>query len=279
MNTPMPFFQNRVADQFSKAASTYDTVALVQQEIGRRLLSRLEYMRISPQCILDMGAGTGTLTQALKTRFPESTVVGLDFALGMAQKIQQKTGLLSVCADMHRLPFASNTFDLIVSNCTLQWSPDPKQFFTACHHALKPNGTLLLTTFGPDTLKELRVAFQAVSLTPHVHDFMDMHLLGDCCLKLGFLDPVLDREDITVFYQKLTTLLKDLKRLGATNQHPNRARGLMGKGTWQRMLDNYSTRCQTTDKFPATYEVLYCHALKKPAHPNQPQIEITTCTL
>ncbi len=278
MNRPTTFLAHRIATQFSKAAEIYDKVAFVQQEIGRRLLSRLTYMRLKPQYILDIGAGTGTLTQALKAQFPSSTVVGLDLAFGMARTLQQKN-ISSVCADMHRLPFACSTFDLIVSNCTLQWSTDPKQFFSACQHALKPNGILLLTTFGPDTLKELRMAFQQASNKPHVHDFMDMHDLGDCCLKLGFLDPVLDREDITVFYQKLTTLLRDLKKLGASNQHPERARGLMGKQTWQRMLDSYSTLCQTSDKFPVTYEVLYCHALKKPAHPDQSHIEITTCRL
>jgi malonyl-CoA O-methyltransferase len=278
-NSLFSFSSPQVAAQFSKAADTYDKVAFVQQEIGRRLLSRLEYMRLKPQAILDIGAGTGTLTQALQNRYPESTVVGLDMALGMAQALQKKTKLPSICADMHRLPFASNTFDLIVSNCTLQWSTDPKQFFSACQYALKPNGVLLLTTFGPDTLKELRTAFQQASNTPHVHDFMDMHELGDCCLKLGFLDPVLDREDLTVFYQKLNTLLKDLKKLGATNQHPNRKRGLMGKQTWQKMFDNYSALCESPDKFPVTYEVLYCHALKKSTHPNQSDIEITTCSL
>lgn len=279
MNTPTPFLAHRVASKFSQAAAVYDKVALVQQEIGRRLLSRLTYMRLTPQYILDIGAGTGTLTQALQTQFPASNVVGLDLAFGMTQALRQKTALSSVCADMHQLPFASNTFDLIVSNCTLQWSADPKRFFSACQYALKPNGILLLSTFGPDTLKELRMAFQQVSDKPHVHDFMDMHDLGDCCLKLGFLDPVLDREDITVFYQKLTTLLRDLKKLGATNQHPERARGLMGKTTWQRMLERYSTLCKTNDQFPVTYEVLYCHALKKPASTEQSHIEITTCSL
>jgi len=126
---------------------------------------------------------------------------------------------------------------------------------------LKPGGLVMFTTFGPDTLCELRAAFRAVDDKPHVNTFVDMHDIGDMLLATGFADPVMDQEVITITYSELKTMLRELKGIGAHNVLPDRDGGLMGKGRWQALLAAYE-RYRVNGKLPATYEVVYGHAWK-----------------
>ncbi|NOX09931.1 MAG: malonyl-ACP O-methyltransferase BioC [Gammaproteobacteria bacterium] len=255
--------QKDVRRSFNESATSYDEVAVLQREIGKRLLSRLEFMKVKPRCILDLGAGTGTLTAELVRKYRRAHVLGLDLAESMLHLARDKKPWLGsahfVCGDAQSLPLADASVDMIISNLTLQWCSDLDQVFAEFRRVLRPGGVLLFSTLGPETLHELRASWREVDSYSHVNDFVDMRDVGDAMLRAGLIDPVMDRDGLTLTYQKLSGLVRDLKSLGAHNMTLGRARGLMGKGRWQALEQAYEGH-RKEGVLPATYEVVYGHA-------------------
>ena len=253
---------------FDRAASRYDEVAVLQKEVGKRLLERLDYVRIEPQCILDLGSGTGFCTTALSQRYKKAQVIALDIAPAMLHYAKSKLSWLEktfssrqryICGDADYLPLQSHSVDMIVSNLTLQWCPDLDRTFAELQRVLKPDGLLMFTSLGPDTLKELRKSWQSVDADVHVHTFIDMHDVGDALVRTRFADPVMDMETITMTYQDARTLMHDLKTLGAHNASSDRPKGLTGRRRIQSMLAAYE-QFRSDGFLPATYEVVYGQA-------------------
>ncbi|HFD79224.1 MAG TPA: malonyl-[acyl-carrier protein] O-methyltransferase BioC [Gammaproteobacteria bacterium] len=248
---------------FAAAAASYDGAAVLQQEIGRRLLERLDLVRLRPQRILDLGAGTGQCLPGLLRRYRGAEVVALDIALPMLQRARARGRWLRrprcVCADAERLPFADARFDLVFSNLMLQWSLDIEAAFRELQRILRPGGLLLFTTFGPDTLHELRDSWGQADGYSHVNAFADMHDLGDALVRSRFADPVMDVERLTVTYPDLGKLMRELKQIGAHNVTAGRPRGLTGKGRLRRLESAYE-RYRRDGVLPASYEVVYGHA-------------------
>lgn len=257
-----------IARSFSEAAPHYDRHAFVQTEIGQRLIERLSCIQMAPSLILDVGAGTGKLTRELQTRFPNSTVVGVDVAQGMVDYARNQQSWKPfrkqpkyLCANMSRLPFKSQSVDVIFSNFTLQWGNDLKAIFAEFKRVLSPKGMLFFTTLGPQTLFELRKSFAKVDDAIHVHTFWDMHDIGDLLLNCPFTDPVVDMEMLTVSYRDVSSLLSDLKGTGANNLDPSRRKGCTTQLLLKQMLRAYEEDFKRPDcLYPATYEVIYGHA-------------------
>ena len=166
-----------------------------------------------------------------------------------------------VCANAYELPFASNSVDFIVSNLMMQWCSDLTMLLDECYRVLKPEGLFLFTTFGPDTLKELKRSWSVVDNYAHVNDFIDMHDIGDQMLQSGFQSPIMEMEKLTLTYNKVVDLMYDLKAIGAQNVQ-NRSKSLTGKTKFNKMIKMYESY-RENDKLPATYEVIYGHAWKK----------------
>ena len=248
---------------FDRAAATYDGVAVLQREMATRLLERLDYVRLSPKTILDLGAGTGLAVDDLQRRYRSARVLALDFALAMLRLARRRGSLLRrpscLCADAEALPLREGGIDFIFSNATLQWCTDLDRTFAELRRVLAPGGLLMFTTFGPDTLRELRTAWAQVDGHGHVSPFLDMHDVGDALVRAGFEGPVLDAEYLTLTYADLGGLMDDLRGLGATNATRERARGLTGKARWRAMRSAYEGHRQE-GRLPATYEVVYGHA-------------------
>ncbi|MFO0323782.1 MAG: malonyl-ACP O-methyltransferase BioC [Burkholderiales bacterium] len=265
-----------VRRSFDYAAHTYDEHAFLQREIADRLFERLDYIKLAPKHVLELGCGTGYATRKLRARYPEAALTAVDLAPEMcrvAAAQMPKAPLLArmfksapttewLCADAEKLPMADESVDLIVSNLTLQWC-DPEAVARECARVLRPEGLVMFTTFGPDTLKELRTAFRAVDDKPHVNTFVDMHDIGDMLVAAGFADPVMDQEVVTITYSELKTLMRELKGIGAHNVLPDRQSGLMGKQRWAALVNAYERFRRAEDgKLPTTYEVVYGHAWK-----------------
>ncbi len=253
---------------FEAAAQSYDQAAVLQQEIGARLLQRLELVKIQPQRILDLGAGTGQCIPGLFSRYQKAELVALDSALPMLSHARKRGRWLRrprcVCADAERLPFADSRFDLVFSNLMLQWCADLGLVFAELQRVLRPGGLLLFTSFGPDTLRELRASWRQVDGYNHVNAFQDMHDVGDALLRARFSDPVMDVERLTLTYPDVWQLMRELKQIGAHNVTVGRPRGLTGKAHMQQFVEAYE-RYRNNNVLPASYEIVNGHAWARSA--------------
>jgi malonyl-CoA O-methyltransferase len=248
---------------FDAAADGYDAAAVLQQEIARRMLERLDYVRLEPRSVLDLGCGTGFALDDLARRYRRARVLGLDFAAGMLARARRRGSWLNrprlICADMEALPLADDSVDLIFSNATLQWANGPDGVFAELMRVLRPGGLLMFSSFGPDTLMELRAAWATVDDHAHVSPFLDMHDVGDALLRARFADPVMDVERMTVTYSNARDLMRDLKQIGAQNALTDRSRGMTGRRRLAAMEAAYEQH-RRDGRLPATWEVVYGHA-------------------
>jgi malonyl-CoA O-methyltransferase len=262
MQPPDAFVLDRraVRAAFDRASATYDAAAVLQTRVRDELLSRLDLLRIAPQVVVDLGCGTGHGARALKDRYRSARVIGLDPAPGMLRETRRRSGWLRplhrICGDACQLPFRDGTVSLMFSNLMLQWCDDLDAALAEIRRVLAPEGFLAFSTFGPDTLRELRSAWAAADGGTHVSGFRDMHDIGDALTRAGLSEPVMDVERLTMVYPDVAAITRDLKVIGAHNATAARARGLTGKGRWRAMTDAYEQQRQA-GLLPATYEVVY----------------------
>lgn len=306
------FSRQHIQAHFNHAAPSYDDAAILQKTVAERVDERLDLTTIEAKNILDIGAGTGLLTEKIIQRYPQAQIFALDLSesmlkaakprlttnrfakLGstvnrflnscrMTKTLNQKRAATLINADTYQLPFADGSIDLIVSNLMLQWCDDLDTVFAEFRRVLRPEGLIMFTSFGPDTLKELKQSWQAIDgENEHVNNFIDMHDIGDALGRAGFGQPVMDMEIFTLTYDKPIGVLQDLKAIGATNANQQRQTGLMGKQRFAAMLNAYETfRNPADQKIPATYEVIHGHAwasqevIKGPNRDKSGHIEIT----
>ena len=256
-----------VRASFSRAAPAYDDAAILQKQVGQQMLERLDFIRLQPGVVLDIGCGTGSGFRALKKRYKKSRVLGMDFAEGMIRQARSYSCLpwqrpLLAVADIEALPLAPDSIDLLFSNLTVQWCSDLPRVFSGVFNTLRPDGMFLFSTLGPDTLHELRASWSEVDGNPHVIQFPDMHIVGDALVGAGFADVVMDVERITMTYDSPREAIESLRAIGAVNRDVGRARGLLGPGPWKRMLNAYEQFRQEDGQYPVTYEVVFGHALR-----------------
>jgi malonyl-CoA O-methyltransferase len=260
-----PIDKSAARRAFEAAAAGYDAAAVLQKELAERMLERLDYVRLGPEIVLDLGCGTGFALDGLARRYRRARILALDFAMPMLQLARRRGHWLNrprpLCADLEALPLADHSVDLIFSNATLQWATDLDRAFAELRRVLRPGGLLMFTTFGPDTLMELRAAWAAADGGRHAHvsPFIDMHDIGDALLRARFADPVMDAEHFTLTYPGVRELMRDLKAIGAHNVLSDRPRGLTGRRRLAALEMAYETR-RRNDRLPATWEVVYGHA-------------------
>lgn len=261
---PNALDKRRVAATFAAAAERYEQHDAVQREVANRVLEQLDYIKLAPARVLDLGSGTGRCARALATRYRHAAVHQCDIAppmLALARSRERRwlSRQHFTCADLEALPFREGAFELVFSNLALQWASDLGRAFAECRRVLAPGGVILFTTLGPDTLRELRAAWASVSNAPRVNRFPDMHEVGDALIAHGFADPVMSTEYITVEYADALAVMRDLKGLGAANADRARTRGLTGRRTLAAVGAAYEA-CRRDGTLPATYEVVFGHA-------------------
>lgn len=253
----------RVRRSFDRAARGYDAAAVVPTEIRNRLLERLDLVKVQPKLVLDLGAGTGHASKALKQRYKNADVVAVDLAPAMLVEADRRQGWLKrfhrVGADAHRLPIRDGSAQLVFSNLMLEWCHDPDAVFAEIRRVLQPGGLLTFATLGPDTLRELRAGWRTIDLHPHVHRFIDMHDLGDALVRAGLAEPVMDTERLTVTYPHLDALLRELRATGSSNLADGRSRGLTPKGQLESLRQAFRPASEQ-GALPVSVEVVYGHA-------------------
>jgi len=262
----------QVRRNFSRAAAGYDDVAVLQREVGSRMLERLDYVKIEPQRVLDLGCGTGASLGALSERYPQAQVVGADVSEAMLRVAHKERSRLRyllpflrgkksslLAADALALPVKAGALGMVWSNLMLHWVTDPLPVFREMQRALEVGGLLMFSTFGPDTLKELRASFS--DGYAHCQRFTDMHDYGDMLLESGFADPVMDAEVLTMTYPSLDGLFRDLRQSGSACTMHDRRRGLTGRSVWLTARAEYD-KSMNDGRLPASFEVVYGHAWK-----------------
>ena len=273
MSAPATFVDPRqVRRNFSRAAAGYDAVAVLQREVASRMLERLDYVKIEPQRVLDLGCGVGATLTALSERYPKAQVLGADASEAMLHAGRSQRSRLRwllpflrgqtsslIAADARALPYQANSIGMIWSNLMLHWLDDPQSAFREMHRTLEAGGLLMFATLGPDTLKELRGSFS--DAYAHTQRFIDMHDYGDMLLECGFSDPVMDQETLTMTYAGFDDLVRDLRQNGAGCAMPSRRRGLMGRSAWFEARARYEA-LKVDGRLPATFEVVFGHAWK-----------------
>jgi malonyl-CoA O-methyltransferase len=286
MDDPFRVDRRALRRSFERAAATYDAAAVLQNEVCERMLARLDYVKINPDVILDAGCGTGNALAPLARRYPAARIIAFDIAFAMVKRTQARTPRWrrmlgrttpqALCADVERVPVAAASCALVWSNLVLQWVDDPANAFGEMHRVLAPGGLLMFSTFGPDTLKELRSAYEGIDRHVHVNRFIDMHDLGDMLVRRGFADPVMDMEMMTLTYGEVRELVRDLRAIGAHNHLRGRPGGLSGKGGLETVVRRYEA-FRREGRLPATFEVVYGHAWKpapRLAPSGRPVVEI-----
>ena len=266
--------RRQVARRFSRVAQDYGNGDFLAREVDQRMLERLDYVKLAPQRILDLGCSRGRSFDQLSLRYPEAQMIGLDLSLPMLQAGQVprpawqrwlglgKSVPARVVADALHLPLQSRSTAIIWSNLLLHWLDDPLPALAEAHRVLEVGGLLMFSTLGPDTLKELRAVF--ADGYAHTQRFTDMHDLGDMLIECGFSDPVMDMEVITLTYDDLDALFGDLRSAGSSCAMKARRHGLTGRGRLAAVREGYEA-LRRDGKLPATFEIIYGHAWKPEA--------------
>lgn len=250
--------------EFSLAAHSYDAAAVLARETGARMAQRLDYIKIAPGRIADIGCATGDGIRELQKRYPKAQPLAIDFALPMLRAVRQRTSPLSrfagrgprlVNADVRALPLATGSLGLAWSNLLLHWIEEPLPVFKELHRVLEVGGMLSFAALGPDTLKELRAAEALSGMRSTARTFIDMHDLGDMLLAAGFADPVMDMEIIRFHYSSPRRFLADQRQLGVRD-------ALLGSRTWREWRKIFAGWERDGEHLPVSFEVVFGHAWK-----------------
>ena len=261
----------QVARRFGRVAAAYGEADFLVREVDRRMLERLDYVKLQPQRILDLGCSRGGSFSGLAARYPDTQLIGLDLvpamlAAGRSRRPgwQRLLGMgkgepLRLAADAAQIPLKSGSTAVVWSNLLLHWLDDPLPALAETHRVLEVGGLLMFSTLGPDTLKELRAAF--ADGYAHTQRFIDMHDLGDMLVGCGFADPVMDMEVIRLTYDDLEAMFRELRAAGSTCAMQARRHGLTGRQGWAAACAAYE-RMRSDGKLPASFEIVYGHAWK-----------------
>ena len=252
--------RERMRRSFERASGSYESAARLQAEVAAELLERLAAFGFTPRVVLDLGCGTGRVARELRRRYPGALVVALDLAPGMLREARRHQGLwrrfARVCGDALRLPLKDASVDLVFSSLMLQWCEPLGRALEEVRRVLAPQGFFAFSTFGPDTLHELRSAWAEADAFNHVNRFADVHEVGDALMRAGLTEPVLDVDHIELGYPDVLTLMRDLKAIGAHNVTAGRPRSLAGRARLERVSSAYEG-FRKDEGLPATYEVIY----------------------
>jgi malonyl-CoA O-methyltransferase len=267
----------RQADRRARPGDPRDFIA---REVERRMIERLDLIRLEPGRIADIGCGRGAGSGALALRWPAAACLAIDLSLGMLRHLPRPAGGLGaragawlaragarlrgvatpgaqplpVAADTTRLPLASASVDLVWSNLAWHQFPDPPAVLAEWYRVLRPGGLLMFSAFGVDTLRALPGAW------PGLVAFPDMHDVGDALVSAGFAEPVMDAERIHLGYRDPDDLVAELRSALGGNPRADRRHGLVGRGARAQALAQLAATRGCDGRIPVELEIIQGHA-------------------
>ena len=256
-----PPIKQRVRESFGRAATSYDSAAILQRRVCDRLLTKFKPSPSAhdPQHILDAGCGTGYGTRLLRARWHESRLTSVDFAPAMLD-IARHHSHACCAADIEGLPFSAEQFDLWWSSLSIQWC-NARHVFAEAARVLNLGGQLAVSSLGPGTFEELRTAFIGIDQHRHTLSFSDPELIRSALSQAGFSHIRVLRETHAVYYPELKTLLRAVKAIGAQNVGEGGRSGMMGRAAWQKLEAAYELHREKSG-LPASYDVILAYATK-----------------
>lgn len=252
---------------FGRAAETYEQAAVLQRQVGNRLLQQLNASHDSASVALDLGAGSGYFSKRLATHYAD-TVWGLDISHGMLKQASARIGfgfnnIHWLCGDAEHIPLLDSSADLIFSNFTLQWCENLTLAIAECYRVLKPGGQLLLSIPAKGTLVELEQSWRHVDRYRHVNEFYCEQSITEI-LKKFFTLPSTHGESRAItsktekrYYSDLYDLLRELKMIGAHNLNRDRAKFITGKAAFRSLMEYYELYREKNGLLPASYRMVY----------------------
>jgi malonyl-CoA O-methyltransferase len=228
----------KIARDFSRAAQVYDGEATLQSQVLRELIDFAPALHMSENTILDAGCGTGKLARYIE----RNDIIQLDLAEVMCA-VAKRHAPLSLCGNILQLPLADNSVDVVVSSLAVQWVDDYSAAYREFMRVLKPQGWLLLSTFGAGSLHELRSSFAACDDDMHVSTFPAI--------------VATTTQTITEYYPDIKTIMRHLKTIGASNKHVARRKSLMTSRHLQCVEKYYQEQFGTPQGLPVTWDVQY----------------------
>lgn len=245
---------------FDRVSTRFDEASIVHDEARRRLLERLQYVRIDPARVVDLGCAAGGGAVALADAFPSARLIAIDASAAMLRVARARCGgsVQWLRADGERLPLGDGMAGLVFANMLLPWCR-PESLFAEVARVLEPSGLFLFSTLGPDSLLQLRRAWASVDDAVHVHGFVDMHDLGDLVVRAGLAEPVLAAETLSLTYAGVGDLVRDLRASGGVNIAAGRRRGLTGRAAW-RSFEKALLAGRRHDRLSITIELILAHA-------------------
>lgn len=252
-----------IARSFGLAAPHYDEHAQLQREVADTLMAQISVEQ--PALILDLGCGTGYCSKGLRASFPTAPIVALDVALPMLQATQARgiAEVLAICGDAQALPLQDACADLVVSSLAMQWCQNLPRLFEELLRITRSGGEVLLSTFGPATLQEVRAAWAAVNGAVHVNEFATLTSLEAAATACGFIwRSVTERRER--HYGSLREVARELKGVGAHNMNAGRSSGLTGRRAFAQAEAEFNRALLPGKGIAVTWEVHYL-LLRKPA--------------
>ncbi len=240
---------------FAKASDSYDALAGLQREIGLTLLRQHKVAELSG-VVLDLGCGTGFLTRELQLFSGDKTIIAMDIAMPMLQAARSKCDVAFSCVDIESLPVQDKSIDWIFSNLAFQWCTDLVGVFENFKRVLKPGGSLVFSSFGPQTLRELKWAWAKVDDYSHVNNFFSVQQLREFMQQAGLQNIQIENSRHKSEYSNVMALMKELKGIGAHNVTVNRKKGFTTKTQWKNMNVAYESLMEN-GYLPATFDVIY----------------------
>jgi malonyl-CoA O-methyltransferase len=251
---------NKIQRGFSHSARQYDRFCGLHRAIADKLVAQVA-KEPKPSVLLDVGCGTGYLTVKLKEHFPQSKVIGLDFAQEMLNVARSKRKDINwVLGDSSHLPFANGSVDVVVSNLAYQWSGDLSHAFKEVRRVLSPGGVLIGTLFAYNTCQELFQSLDEAKTGPLQFARLPSGAqIQEALIASGFVNPVVDGEQIKAEFNGMHELMSWLKSIGANNLSRE---GYLGPGAFSRAAAIYRAKFSYLQGVMATFEVIRVYVKK-----------------